>query len=249
MKSHIKYVAGILLAILCTSALAGRMDKHEKSDIYLVIYTTKKGYTGHVGFAVDNYKIIVRETINGVEKTSVYDSVRNSSVTYFDLWGPAEIGVADLDNDLPARYYTLPRSSSEKRITVDYFLTRGLPHSYNYPCDALIRIRTTPAQDAKLRSIAEAVQQEKNFFNGRDYNCTDYVLECLNRLFKQNITAQEYIPFKWSSTPNQFYIKILERLNVDVLKKAGEEVNSSFLKERVINTIIYNQYINHEKTN
>ena len=237
-----------ILTILLPSTRPIAAERNAHDDIYLVIYTTKKGYTGHVGFAVDNYKVVVREEAQGAETILHYDSVKTHSLTYFDLWGPADIGVGELDQNLAARYYILPRSSSERRITVDYFLSKGLPHSYDYPCDALIRIRTTPAQDAMIKSIAETVRSEKNFFNGRSHNCTDYVLECLNKLFNKNITAKEYIPFQWSSTPNQLYKKIIESLEVEILKAAGEEVNNSFWKERVINTVIYNQFINHEKT-
>ena len=247
-KANSIHILTALFMVLLNTAYAFPEGRLKQDDIYLVIYTTKKGHTGHVGFAVDNYKVVVRQVVKDNDTITRYDSLRTHSLTYFDLWGPADIQVGELDQDLPARYYILPKSSSERRITADYFLSKGLPHSYDYPCDALIRIRTTPSQDARMKAIAEAMQSEKNFFNGRSHNCTDYVLECLNRLFNKNITAREYIPFQWSSTPNQLYKKILETLEVEILKAAGEEVNNSFWKERVINTVIYNQFINHEKT-
>lgn len=219
------------------------------NDVYLIFYITKTGYTGHVGIAVDNYRIVVRDTIISKKKTTVYDTAKNYSLTYYDLWGPSTIRLDEHSKDLPGRYYKLPRSSAEERITVDYFLTKGLPHSYTYPCDALVRIKTDASADYKLREIAEAIQQEKKYFNTRSYNCTDYIIQCVNRLLGVDLKALEYIPFSWSSTPNKFYQVVVSDLEVDIIKKAGPEVNESFLKERVFNTVIFNQFMNHEKTN
>lgn len=237
-------VAVTLTAAFFHSELQGRPQ-----DVYLIIYTTKTGYTGHIGIAVDNYRIVARDTVIGRKKSVIYDTVKNYTLTYYDLWGPSEIRWDEHDKDLPSRYYKLPRSSAEEQITVDHFLTRGLPHSYDYPCDALIRIRTSPTDDYKMKAIAEAIQQEKNYFNTREYNCTDYIILCLKRFMGVELKAKEYIPFRWSSTPNKFYKEVVSTMDVEVIKKAGPEVNESFFKERVFNTVLFNQFINHEKTN
>lgn len=218
-------------------------------DVYLIIYTTKTGFTGHVGIAVDNYKVIVNDTVINNKESIVYDTVKNYSLTYYDLWGPSTINWDEHSTNLPSRYYKLPRSSAEERITMNYFLTKGLPHSYDYPCDALIRIKTDVSTDHKLKEIAEAIQQERNYFNTREYNCTDYIILCLERLLDTQLEAKEYIPFSWSSTPNKFYKEVISNLNVEIVKKPGPEVNDSFFKERVINTVLFNQSTNHEKTN
>ena len=218
-------------------------------DIYLVIYITRTGHTGHVGIAVDNYRIVARDTVLAGKQTVVYDSVKNNTLTYFDLWGPADIALNEHDKDLPSRYFTLPRSSAEETITPDRFLTQGLPHSYDYPCDALVRIKTSASTDYELKRIAEAIQFEKQYFNSRAYNCTDYVLLCLNRVFRVDLSAKEYIPFTWSTTPNKFYRVLVSSLDVEIIREPGSEVNESFFKERVINTVLYNQFINHEKSN
>lgn len=237
-------IAIILFAGFLHTELQGKPQ-----DVYLIIYATKTGYTGHVGIAVDNYKILVRDTVVGDKNTVMYDTMKNHSLTYYDLWGPADIRLDELNRNMPSRYYKLPRSSAEERITVDYFLTKGLPHSYEYPCDALIRIKTSATADYTLKEIAEAIQQEKKYFNSREYNCTDYIILCLNRLLGVDLDAREYIPFSWSSTPNKFYKAVVSTLDVDLIKKAGPEVDESFFKERVLNTVLFNQFINHEKSN
>jgi len=242
----IKYCTLFLLIF----SLAGLSAKPNKiNDIYLIVYTTKSGHTGHVGMAIDNYRVVIRDTIINKITVSQYDTVKDNTLTYYDFWGPPTINWDQHDQDLPGRYYKLPRSSAEERLTPQYFLTKGLPHSYDYPCDALIRIGTTPAIDYRLKEIAEEVQKEKTSFNTRRYNCTDYILYCLNRLFNANLEAKEYIPFFWSSTPNKFYKVITTSLTVDIVKAAGPEVNSSFIKGRIINTVLLNQLINHEKSN
>jgi hypothetical protein len=231
--------------------LTGMMDQlHARpQDIYLVIYITRTGHTGHVGIAVDNYRIIARDTVMGGKQTVLYDSVKDNSLTYFDLWGPADIALNEHDKNLPARYFRLPRSSAEEIITVDRFLAEGLPHSYDYPCDALVRIKTTATTDYALKRIAESIQHEKQYFNSRAYNCTDYVLLCINRVFGIDLSAKEYIPFTWSTTPNKFYRVLVSSLDVEIIREPGSEVRESFFKERVINTVLYNQFINHEKSN
>jgi hypothetical protein len=233
-----------MLFVITISHLAAR-----PTDVYLVIYTTHDGHTGHVGLAVDNYKIIVRDTVINRIKTTYNDTVRTLSLTYFDLWGPAEIRWDEHADNLAARYFTLPRSSSEPRITTDHFLTRGLPHSYDYPCDALIRLRTNPTLDARLKDIAAGIQEERPYFNSRGYNCTDFVLLCLNRLLHTSLEAKEYIPFTWSSTPNEFYKTVVANLPVHIIKAAGSEIDKSFVQERILNSVLFNQSTHHEKTN
>ena len=237
-------MAMIFMVAFLNTEVSGKPD-----DIYLIFYTTKTGHTGHVGIAVDNYRIVVRDTIIGRKVSSVHDTIKNYSLTYYDLWGPSTIQLSEHDEDLPSRYYKLPRSSAEERITPDYFLTRGLPHSYDYPCDALVRIKTNPQDDFRLKNIAESIREERKYFNTRAYNCTEYIILCLNRLLGTELRAREYIPFSWSSTPNKFYTVVVSELDVEIIKKAGPEVNASFFKERVFNTVLFNQFINHEKTN
>jgi len=204
-------------------------------DIILVIYISKDGKTGHVGLAIDNYNIEVND-ITG-KGPSVYDTVKTYSLTYFDLWGPPEINNLDHNKNLQARYYKLPRTSAEARINVGYFLNKGLPHAYDYPADALLRIRTTPTEDFRMQEIANRIQEKNDFFNSRQYNCVDYIILCLNEMFGTKIIAKEYIPFAWSSTPNKFYLEILKNLDVEVIKDPGMGIHKSFFKERILKSM------------
>jgi hypothetical protein len=238
-----------MLPGLPASTNAAPSDVSRINDIYLVFYISHDGHTGHLGLAVDNYYIIVRDVVrNGIAEIE-YDTVRNHTLTYFDLWGPPEIRLDQHGQNLTSRYYKLPRTSAEPRITERYFLTKGLPHAYDRPCDGLLRIRTSPEQDMQMITIAESIRQRYPYFNTRSYNCVDYIIHCLNALFDTHIVAKEFIPFTWSSTPNKFYTSIGEYLDVDVIKDAGVNAQKSFVSERIFYSLFYNQNRHHEEHN
>lgn len=200
-------------------------------DIYLIFYLSKDGKTGHVGMAVDNYRIKVNEDLSAQFR---YDTVANSTVTYFDLWGPDNISFSEHHKNLDPRYYRLPRSSAEAKLNPDYFLTKGLPHAYNYPCDAFIRIKTDPSSDYKMIDIADMVMEQFYYFNTREYNCADFIIKCLEKFYGVPINAKEFIPFRWSSTPNSLFREVKEVLDVIIIKDPGQDAERSFFKERII---------------
>ena len=236
-------------AVLCIplQGFGNTSNAAEGDDIYLVFYLSQNGRTGHLGLAVDNYYIVVRDSISDGKEITVYDTIRNNSLTYFDLWGPPEIRLDQHGQNLAPRYYKLPRTSAEARITTWYFMTKGLPHAYDYPCDGLVRIRTRPAQDMEMVKIAEVVRQQHPYFNTRSYNCVDYIINCLDTLFHVDIEAKEFIPFTWSSTPNKLYTSIGEYLDVDIIKDAGLGARNSFVSERIFYSLFYNQNRHHEE--
>ncbi len=225
------------------------MEAKKLDDVYLIIYATRAGFSGHVGMAVDNYKILVfDEWENGKLKVR-YDTVRDGSLTYYDLWGPPEVAFGTYNKNLKARYYKLPRSSAEARITVQTFLQDGLPHSFDYPCDALIRIPTKPGEDYNLKNIVDTIRARYDYFNVRQYNCTDFIVTCLNEQFKKDLKAKEFIPFSWSSTPNKFYQEVIKTFDTEVLKNPGPKINKSFYQERVLNTILSQKKSTTNETN
>lgn len=208
-------------------------SNYSPDDIYIIIYTTKDGLTGHVGIAIDNYDIFIEDEIENGQSFSIYDTLSNGSLTYFDLWGPTDLDYKSMNKNAKPRYFKLPRSSAEERITVDYFLTKGLPHSYDYPCDALLRIRTNPKEDYDLKDSVDLIMKQFDFFNPIAYNCTDFIVKSLETHLQSTIDAKELILFSKSSTPNQLYITLTENFNVDIIKNPGNEINQSFFKERI----------------
>jgi len=198
-------------------------------DIYIIFYASMDGETGHVGIAVDNYTIYINEGID-----SNLDTVKNYTLEYFDLWGPNEIRWHECNKDLKANYYRLPQSSSEEKLSVRYFMEKGLPHKYNYPCDGIVKFSTTPKQDYELRNIVETIEKIHPFFNTRKYNCTDFVIKCLEGLLNISFVSKEFIPFEWSSTPNAFFTELVNKHDVEIIKRPKSKTNKSFFIERII---------------
>ena len=83
------------------------------ADVYLVYYATVNGRTGHVGIAVDNYRILIREAWREGNLVEVEDTVATGELTYYDLW-PAEdeFSVFSTGKDIPGLYYKLPVSTT-----------------------------------------------------------------------------------------------------------------------------------------
>lgn len=203
-----------------------------RADIYLVVYATCAGKTGHTGIAVDNYEIRIRDA--GDNWSPVNDTVKTHSLTYFDLW-PKSDRKMEILKDTEPDYFRLPNSSSERAITVESLMTYGIPHKEGYPCDGLLRIRTSPTQDYLIKVFLDRMSAEKRPFNTRKYNCTDYVLEAFNFITGQRVKAREFIPMRLSSTPNKFYKTILkEYAPAEVLKDASGKVQGTFIRERIL---------------
>lgn len=234
-----KLILFALLSLLPIFLLGHDRHVQEPEDIFIIIYITRPGFSGHVGIAVDHHKILIKDELVDNRFSVRYDTVKSGTLTYFDLWGPPEINFGDYSKNLKARYYRLPRTSAEARITVNSLLTEGLPHSFDTPPDAIIRIKTAAKDDFGMVSVADSIQHARNYFNVRKYNCTDYAITCLNEYFHTALQAKEYIPFYWSSTPNQLYKELIKTFNTEIIKKPGKEIDHSFYRERVLKTIFF----------
>lgn len=204
------------------------------TDIYIVFYVTQNGVTGHVGIAVDNYDIRVRDTWQNGRLVTLEDTVANGTLSFFDLWPKEEIKMGQIDQDLTPQYFRHPRTSAEDQITVESILNTGLPYGYRLPCDGLLRIRTTATEDFRLEAFIDSMPDLQPVYNSLHFNCTDFVIECLQRHFGFAIQAREYIPVSWVSTPNTLYRWSIRHLPVEVLRDPGPKVNGSFFKERIL---------------
>ena len=204
-------------------------------DIYIIIYTSNDGRTGHVGMAVDNYDLFVSD--ESAFGSGRYDSVRNYTMTYYDLWGPKNLKWHQHNDDFKARYHTLTQSNSSERVDGNFLIEHGMPHKYNYPADAVIKIGSTPDEDFRFKEIINEVILNNPNYNTRNYNCTDFVIKSLEKLFEIDFINKEFIPFSWSSTPNSFYKELVQKLDVEILIDPGNKVEYSFFKERIIKSL------------
>ena len=222
MKVNVKIL--IMCMLVYTNAFA---------DVYVVIFATHNGKTGHSGIAIDNYQILNFEKVIENQVINRYDTAKVFNLTYFDLW-PKDDRKSTLLQTLPAEYNLLPGSSSEPEITIETLINKGLPHRNGYLADGILRIKTTPTQDYFLKKYIKELIDNAVPFNTRTHNCTDFCIECINFLTNWNISAKELILNKRSNTPNKLYRTLVKMPTVSIEKDAGKLVKGSFLKERVI---------------
>jgi len=213
----------ILYILILVCACIARCSGH----VYVVIYATLNGKTGHAGIAIDNYDII---TSGAVE-----DTVANGTLTYFDLWpSKDDFGLFSFSTDQDAVYYKLPNAIWSDPITLVLLYDLGIPHREDYPADAILKFKTRPYQDFLLRRHLEQVMEEKKVFNPRFYNCTDFVNEALALIRGAKLKVREFIPFSFTSTPNKLCRKLMNLPETIVIKSPGDRINGSFFRERVL---------------
>ncbi len=229
----------ILMMLLYLQSFAGGLAV---DTIYIVYYATVGGKTGHIGIAVDNYRIVFREVKAGKGRKEVSDTIANGKLTYYDLWPEEDqFTAARTAMDIPAAYYKLPVSSTEE-ITLNLLYDSGIPHKEFYPCDGILKIKTTWQQDQQLVHLLDSMMETKRLFNAQLFNCADFVRVALEDLLRVDLRSKEFVMTGWSTTPNKLYRSILRLDNVEVIKDPGRKPEGSFLKERIIYEIV-----NHKK--
>lgn len=217
-------------------SFAGR---NRASDIYIIYYATYKGKTGHIGIAVDNYKIIFRENSKGGDTGPVADTVPTGELSYYDLWPNDDyFSVGRTGKDIPAVYYKLPVSTTEE-ITLNSLYDKGIPHKENYPTDGLLKVPTNWNQDQWVKNFLDSMVSANRDFNAQKFNCTDFVRIPLETLLDQELKCREFILVGWSSTPNKFYRKLRKVKGVEVIKNADDKAHRSFIGQRVIYKIFH----------
>lgn len=220
-------IALMLAAYLGTPAAAG--------NVYFITYATRNGNTGHSALAVDNYVIYVREmTVNGV-LFHMYDTVRAGTLTYFDFWPQKDFfSIRSIGRDTEAKYNRLPAASYEREITLENIISYGIPHIKNYPCDGVLSFTTTPRKDFEMIAFMDSIIRLGRPFNARRYNCSDFVLLGARHLTERKISAKEFIPFSFSTTPNRLYKKLSRIPGIKVIVDPGIKVKGLFFRERIL---------------
>ncbi|MDD7887314.1 hypothetical protein [Flavivirga sp. 57AJ16] len=206
------------------------------ADVYYIFYATINGKSGHAGIAIDNYKTIVKDTLDENDHlVSVYETIKDGTLTYYDLWPEKDdFNAFNVDHDTPARYYKLPAASWEAPITIKSLLRKGIPHEEDYPVDGLIQLRSTPEADAILKEAIEALIEKNRSFNVRTFNCADFVEIILEKHLDIEIQADESVFFKQSTTPNRLYQELSKLKNINMIKNADEKAKGSFTSQRLI---------------
>jgi hypothetical protein len=196
------------------------------ANVYVIIYATRGGRTGHAGVAVDNYQVQ-----DGINTT---DTVSDGTLTYYDLW-PADddFGLFSLSKDREARYYKLPNAIWPAPLTIASLYDAGIPHREHYAPDALLMFRTTLKNDYLLKNFLDSAIRTPHPFNPRHFNCSDFVILALRQVTGKHIRAKEFMPFAFTTTPNKLCRRLMRLRDTVVIKSPGNKVKGAFLWERV----------------
>lgn len=202
------------------------------ANVYVVIYATNNGHTGHCGLAIDDYYIRVLESKNECQ-TSTYDTVRTGTLVYFDLWPFKDEYKGNYEGDIAPKYYKLPSARYNQYISVKTLSDQGIPHKYNAPVDGLLAYASTKRQDFEIRKYMDDLMDSNKSFNAMHYNCGDFVLAGINHLLGVQLSAKEYVIKDYVTTPNEIYKVLSSRKDFDIVKDPGDKIKGSFVYERI----------------
>lgn len=226
----------IILALLAGIAA---IEASGSCDVYFITYATRDGNTGHSGLAVDTYHIHVYDRVVNGRVLHDYDTVKTGTLIYFDFWPEKDhFSIRNVGRNTTAKYNRLPAASYEKKITLGQILQNGVNHIKNYPCDGVLRYNTKPAQDYNLIHFMDSIIALNRPFNVRSYNCSDFVLAGACQITDREITAKEFIPFSFSTTPNRLYRKLKELPGIEVIVDPGNKISGRFFRERILDLIL-----------
>lgn len=219
------------------------------SNVYLVIYATMDGKTGHAGLAIDNYNILIYD-IQGSENIYYkYDTVKNGTLCYFDLWPKIDhFKLFQIGKNTEPIYHKLPQATFNENITVASIVNLGIPKVKPIPCDGLICFKTSASQDLKLNKFLDSMIVHSNPFNARKFNCSDFVILGLENILNQKIRAKEFIPFRYSTTPNKLFKKVRNIAGAKIIIDPGEKIKGSFFRERIIKMLRVKKKIDDTKS-
>jgi hypothetical protein len=224
-----------VLFLILTGLFSGLFDQVAYGNAYLIIYATKDGKTGHAALAIDNYQVEIYDILRDGKVYSRYDTVKNGTLTYFDLWPKKDhFRFFQIGKNVEPIYHKLPQASYKESITVSSILEKGVPNVKAIPCDGLICFKTSPIQDLELYKFLDSVITVSPPFNVRRFNCSDFAVRGLEIILHRKIRAREFIPLRYSTTPNKLFRKARKIRGTIVVKDPEDKIKGSFFKERIL---------------
>lgn len=221
-----------LIISVCLLSLQAR------AEVYLIIYATYNGNTGHCGIAVDNYKIVVEEYSNGGQIKFRYDTLQTGTLTYFDLWPMQDNYKEKYDSEVEPHYYKLPSSAWKQLISVRTLSDQGIPHKFGYPCDGIISVPSTKRKDMLMISYLNTQVNENRNFSAMKFNCCDFIAQALTYHVGHEIYAKEFIVKGEVTTPNELFKVVAAWPGSTILKNPGTKIEGSFFEERIVARIL-----------
>ncbi|WEK70983.1 MAG: DUF6443 domain-containing protein [Candidatus Chryseobacterium colombiense] len=173
------------------------------NDIYLLTwFSTDKngGETGHAGVAIDNYKTVAKKDKNGnaiLDKNGkpVTEQVKDGTFTYYDLWPNDPVGKTEMQSNVDADYSKgIKINSLSDLMSKDPTTHRsGNVDAEGRSADGIVKIPTTPQQDAIAKSTAKAEINANKDYNACTNNCSTFSQRVINSAINPGINASQTV--------------------------------------------------------
>jgi RHS repeat-associated protein len=177
------------------------------NDIYILIWYSKDGETGHAGIAVDNYKTEKYKEkekykdANGKTRTREVEKerqVKDGTMTYYDLWPEKPVGDLSLQSDVKDDYNKKIIKSFDELKNTDVSVSgeRGKvsENGEGRAADGIVQIGTSFDQDNAAKTKLGALQTAGKDYNACNNNCSSFVQDGLKAVFPSFDASQVVKP-------------------------------------------------------
>lgn len=173
------------------------------NDIYLLTWFSSDkngGETGHAGIAIDNYKTVAKKDKNGnaiLDKNGkpVTEQVKDGTFTYYDLWPNDPVGRSEMQSNVDADYSKgIKINSLSDLMSKDPTTHRsGNVDAEGRSADGIVKIPTTPQQDAIAKITAKAEINTSKDYNACTNNCSTFSQRVINSAINPDINASQTV--------------------------------------------------------
>lgn len=206
-------------------------------DVYLVVYTTAKGESGHTALAVENYRTVENKVIeNGIEVTkTTYE--KTGTFTYYEF-GPdvKKMGPLRAAMNVDGLYTKTENVTLEQIKNTNVSVYESDAKKPTGP-NGVVKLTTTPETDMGIKATLEKKIAAQEDYNGVKNNCTDFVDCGVDIAVGTDVSAKENVKVpvlgtKSISTPNTLYKSATKASNATVVKDAGVEADKTYIQGR-----------------
>jgi hypothetical protein len=168
-------------------AAFGKTGNGEKGeDVYLTIWYSADGETGHAGIAVDNYKTVEKRDKEGhviydEKGNAKTEQVKDGTVTYYDFWPGVGAGKKNFDE---------PQKGTVQKIeglTLDDIKTKDIGNGEHRAAEGVIQFTADARATNAVKDYADQQYQDQTKnnvqYNGLTNNCSNFALDCMNQLY------------------------------------------------------------------
>jgi RHS repeat-associated protein len=170
------------------------------NDIYLLIWFSKNGETGHAGIAIENYKTVVKKDKDGkpiLDRNGkpVKEQVKDGTFTYYDLWPNKSVESDEFQSNVESDYSGGVKINSLADLKMKDPTTHrsGQVDPEGRAADGMVRLTTSFEQDEAAKKAA--VTDISNFrdYNACKNNCSTFAQRLINAAIEPNISASQLV--------------------------------------------------------